>query len=233
MIKTIVGNIRKGKTSFLVCSVLKNCLNTEKLAKYKKSNQKLILDGFKLSKKNEFGLYSCSTLNIEYNDSHLIDLKSVKIDVKKLYLNSGLYIRPQSTIAIEEAQRFFPCREFSKFTTLQSLFFQTSGHYGLDIFLDTQDLTNLDKNIRNITQIVDIKSFEIYNKLGNRINIANQNNFNKIIYYVIEYDNIQDYTAKKSGINKKYTFYINPFLCYNSFNQDKAFYPTDKNTLIT
>lgn len=228
MIKTIVGNIRKGKTSFLVCSVLKNCLNAEKLTKFKKSKNKLINEGYKINTKNEYGLYVCPSLDISFKDNHYISFSGVKIDVKNLYLASGLYILPNSTIAIEEGQRYFPCREFSKFSTLQSLFFQTSGHYGIDIFIDTQDITNLDKNIRNITEIVDIKSFEIYNKLNKKINIANQNNFNFIVYNVVEYDNITDYLNRKNGNNKKYKFYINPFECYNSFNQDKAFYPEEK-----
>lgn len=231
MINCIVGNIRKGKTSFLVCSVLKNCLSAEKLSNFKKSKQNLINNGFKISEKNAFGLYSCDTLNIEYNDYNYINFKSVKIDVKKLYLNSGLYILPHSTISIEEAQRFFPCREFSKFSTLQSLFFQTSGHYNIDIYLDTQDITNIDKNIRNISRITDIKKFDIYNTKNNIVNVA-KNDFFKIVYYVIEYDNITDYTNKKNGENKKYTFYINPFSCYNSFNKDKLFFPTDKNIII-
>lgn len=228
MIKTIVGNIRKGKTSFLVCSALKNCLNTEKLTKFKKTKNKLINEGFKINGKNDYGLYTCPSLEISFKDGHYINFSGVKINVKDLYINSGIYILPNSTIAIEEGQRYFPCREFSKFSTLQALFFQTSGHYGIDIFIDTQDITNLDKNIRNITQIVDIKSFEIYNKLNKKINIANQSNFNYIVYTVIEYDNITDYLNRKNGSTKKYKFFINPFECYNSFNQDRDFYPADK-----
>lgn len=228
MIKTIVGNIRKGKTSFLVCSALKNALNAEKITKFKKTCKKLKNNGFLVNEKNIFGLYSCDTLNINYNDNNFINFSSVKIDVKRLFLGSGLFILPHSTIAIEEGQRFFPCREFSKFSTMQALFFQTSGHYGIDIFIDTQDITNLDKNIRNITEIVEIKSFEIFNKLNQKINIANQNNFNFIVYTVIEYDNVNDYLNKKNGSTKKYKFFINPFQCYNSFNQDKLFLPDEK-----
>lgn len=232
MINTIIGNIRKGKTSFLVCSALKNSLNAEKLTKFKKNKIKLINEGFTMPQNNEFGLYSCNTLEINYNDYKYINFKSVKIDVKRLFLGSGLYILPNSTIAIEEAQRYYQCREFTKFSTLQALFFQTSGHYGIDIFLDTQDITNLDKNIRNITQITEIKRFEIYNKNNTLINIANQNNFYKIVYYVKEFNNIIDYGNGKNETEKKYTFYINPFICYNSFNQDKTFYPEDKTTPI-
>ena len=47
MINCIVGNIRKGKTSFLVCSVLKNCLSAEKLSNFKKSKQNLINNSIK------------------------------------------------------------------------------------------------------------------------------------------------------------------------------------------
>ena len=92
-------------------------------------------------------------------------------------------------------------------------------------------IINFDKNIRNISRITDIKKFDIYNTKNNIVNVA-KNDFFKIVYYVIEYDNITDYTNKKNGENKKYTFYINPFSCYNSFNKDKLFFPTDKNIII-
>lgn len=229
MIKAFIGDIRVGKTSLMVLTALSTALSPQKRAKRDAETNRLIKRGYAVKKEN-YGLYS--NLSINYDDGRYIKFNSINIEPKKLYIGSDQYIRAHSTIAIEEVQRYFPCREFSKFTTAQSLYFQTSGHYGIDIYLDTQDITNVDKNVRNLCKICYVRRREIYNVRGALISTATPLNFGNIKFYVTEYDNLRQFEAGKSAAEKKIEYSINPFELYNSFSRDPEFYPADLKTPV-
>ncbi|MCL2850875.1 MAG: hypothetical protein FWE01_00750 [Firmicutes bacterium] len=75
------------------------------------------------------------------------------------------FLPPYSTLFITEGQDFFDSRNYTKFTRAQSSFFEQHGHNHLDIYIDVQRYDLIDKNIRNLAQIIEIQSKEtLYNE---------------------------------------------------------------------
>lgn len=166
--------------------------------------------------------------NINFDNHRGITLKSTRIDPRALLIGSrAAFIRPFSTIAIPEAQTYFNARAFQKFTPEQARFFQTSGHFGIDIMLDTQDLETLDKTIRGLCEIYEIKERKIYNDRGKEVERAEPRDVSKIEFY---YNYFQSQNgAPKAGM---YTIDFNVYECYNSFENYEDYLPVDKSCPI-
>ena len=77
------------------------------------------------------------------------------------------FIPPHSVICITEGQEFFDSRRYKDFKPTQSRFFERHRHIGYDIFIDVQRYDLIDKNIRELAEIIEIQGKrDIRDKFG-------------------------------------------------------------------
>ena len=226
MICLFCGQIRKGKTSLMTYCGIRNAQDTEKRQKMRAACKSLAARGFKVST-DKYALYS--DYNIHYDNYHGEIINAQKIN--PLDIGSTLFIRPHSTLLISETQGYFNARRALTFTPKQALFFQTSGHFGVDIFLDCQDIETVDKTIRNLATIIEVKEKKIFDKAGKLTDYADARNFSRIEWKVIEYSGAL-FFDKQKGKEKIYKSNFNVFDCYNSFERFDNFLPIEKNQII-
>lgn len=230
MITVITGKIRAGKTSFMTAKAIENAQDPEKRGRMLLEVSKLRQRGYAVTEAKH-ALYA--NYNIKYDNHRGIVFEAVKIDPRRLLIgdkdkkNKPAFVRPYSTIAISEAQTYFNARTFQKFTPEQARFFQTSGHFGVDIMLDTQDIETLDKTIRGLCDIYEIKERRIFNDRGREVQKAEPRDVSKIVFYYDYYQNQNG--APKPG---SYTIDFNVYECYNSFENYNDYLPENKIGLI-
>lgn len=228
MITAITGKIRVGKTSFMTAKAVLNALDPEKRSKMLLEVSKLRARGYTVTE-NKFALYA--NYGITHDTHRGTVFSAVRIDPLKLAIRSRAakaqqditYIRPHCTIAIAEAQTYFNARTFQKFTPEQARFFQTSGHFGVDMYLDTQDFETLDKTIRGLCDIYHINERRIFDDKGRQVNRAEPRNVSRIIWYY-------DYYQNENGAPKPGSFEIdfNVYEDYNSFECYEDYLPENK-----
>lgn len=226
MIYLFCGDIRAGKTSLMTYKGILNALNPEKRAKMRAACKSLTADGFEVNG-DKYALYS--DYNIIYDNMHGDILMSTKIN--PLEIGESVFIRPHSTLLISEFQGYFNSRRSMALEPRQALFFQTSGHFGVDLYLDCQDIDNVDKVIRNISKIIKVTRRTVYDARGKVTEWANSRNFSKIVWDTIEYESAANYDIKKGKL-KTVTAPFNVFECYNSFERFENFLPKDKTKKI-
>lgn len=221
MITVICGKIRVGKTSFMTAKAIEAARGGEKRREMLNAVAHLKKSGFAVSTA-DYALYS--NYAIKFDNHRGENLQSIRIDPHKLFIgDEATYIRPYSVIAISEAQTYFNARNFQKFSAEQARFFQTSGHFGVDIMLDTQDIETLDKTLRGLCEIYEITERRIYNNRGQPVETAEHRDVSKITF---KYLYREDITAKpRSGV---YTIDYNVYECYNSFDNYRDYLPADK-----
>lgn len=226
MIKLFCGDIRAGKTSLLTYLGIMNALNPEKRAKMRAACKSLSARGFAVSAE-KYALYG--DFSVTYDNMHGDVLKSRVIN--PLEIGKTVFIRPHSTLLISEFQSYFNARRSMALEPKQALFFQTSGHFGVDLFLDCQDIDNVDKVIRNISHIIKVHKRTVYDGRGHICEWANSRNFSKIVWDITEYDSAAEFDRNK-GKNKTIISKFNIYDCYNSFERFDNFLPPDTNEII-
>lgn len=222
MIYLFCGDIRAGKTSLLTYLGILNALNAEKRAKMRAACKSLIADGFDVSTE-KYALYA--DFNVLYDNMHGDILRAVK--VAPLEIGKTVFIRPHSTLLISEFQSYYSARRSMALDPRTALFFQTSGHFGVDLFLDCQDIDNVDKVIRNISKIIQVHRRTVYDGRGRVTSWADSRDFTKIVWDITEYENAAAFDKGK-GRARSITSNFNVFDCYNSFERFNNFLPPDK-----
>lgn len=226
MLTIVIGEIRVGKSAYMTARGIEKAKDREKTKKRYLSILDLKHNGYKFSE-NKYALYSDYSINFKnYKD----DIKSVIIDPKKLF-SGDLFLQPHSTMCIQEGQIYFNSRAWQSFGPDQSRFFQTSGHFGIDIFIDTQDVDNIDKTIRQISKIILIKKRIVYDEYGHIVEKARTHFVSKITWQTIEYETYNKYLAGK-GKKRDYSINYNIYDCYNPFERFKDYLPKDKTAVI-
>ena len=226
MIYLFCGDIRAGKTSLLTYLGILNALNAEKRAKMRAACKSLIADGFDVSTE-KYALYA--DFNVTYDNMHGDILRAKKID--PLEIGSSVFIRPHSTLLISESQGYFNARRSMFMTPKQALFFQTSGHFGVDIYLDCQDIENVDKVVRNISKIIQVHGRTVYDGRGRVTSWADSRDFTKIVWNITEYESAAAFDKGK-GRARSIVSPFNIFDCYNSFERFNNFLPDKKEIKI-
>ena len=226
MIKLYCGDIRAGKTSLMTYQGILNALNAEKRAKMRAACKSISARGFAVSSE-KYALYA--DYNITYDNMHGDVLHGRKIN--PFEIGDKTFIRPYSTLLISESQGYFNSRRSMFMSPKNALFFQTSGHYGIDIYLDCQDIDNVDKIIRNISKIIEVKQRTVYDARGHVCEWADSRDFLKITWDVIEYGGAKEFERGR-GQKKVITSNFNVFDCYNSYERFDDFLPPDKQTII-
>lgn len=226
MIKLYCGDIRAGKTSLMTYQGILNALNAEKRAKMRAACKSLSARGFAVCA-DKYALYA--DYNIVYDNMHGDVLRAQKIN--PLEIGRSVFIRPHSTLLISEFQGYFNARRSMSLEPKTALFFQTSGHFGVDLYLDCQDIDNVDKVIRNISHITKVHNRTVYDARGKVTDYADARNFSRIIWNITEYENAAEFDGGK-GHNKTITADFNIFDCYNSFERFDNFLPTNKDDIL-
>lgn len=203
----------------MTAKAILNALDRAKSAERRRAVSLLEKKGYNVSRA-DFALYS--NYKIKYVERDVM-LHSITIDPRRLFLgNDATYLRPYSTLAISEAQTYFNARTFQNFTPEQARFFQTSGHFGIDIFLDTQDIETVDKIIRGLCDVYEIQSRTIYDNAGRKVDRAEPRNVSRIVF---EYLYFQDVNAKPRAESLTIHFNVfeayNPFACYYDYLPEK------------
>lgn len=225
MLTVITGKIRIGKTSFMTAKAIERARNTAKRLEMRRAVSELKRKGFNVSTA-DYALYA--NYRIKFDDHRGATFESERIEPKRLFIgDNATFIRPFSVLAISEAQTYFNARHFQTFTAEQARFFQTSGHFGVDILLDTQDIDTLDKTLRGLCEIYEIKSRTIYDNRGRVTERAEPRDVSRIVF---KYSYRNDVNARAQ--HGTYIIDYNVFECYNSYECYNDYLPADKKGII-
>lgn len=99
--------------------------------------------GFSMQKNRKINPYK-----LGYKEGNAFD--------KDLHLNI-----PHEVIAITEAQRYLNSRRSANFPDWQSRWYESLGHNGITVMLDTQRPTLIDKNVRELSIFIEIRELLI------------------------------------------------------------------------
>lgn len=137
------------------------------------------------------------------------------------------YIAPYGELHITEGQRYWDSRESSTLPDHVSRWFETHGHFHLDIYIDVQRAKLIDKNIRALAKkIIEVQKMVHVKDVYGRIL--------RTIWYCKEFKSSGDYETYEDGGYAPYvtTRYINEgniFDSYNSRSCESDFVPRDGN----
>lgn len=227
MIYILCGDIRIGKTCLMTYLATQKAQDAAKNAKMREKVANLLQRRFNVVKE-PYALYA--DYNITYDNMHGRTIKSKIIDPLKI--GKSLFIRPYSTIAINEGQTYFHSHEWQQFTPKQAKFFQTSGHYGLDIYFDTQNLNLIEGSIRGIAKIIEVKNLTIFDARKRKTVFADKYDFSYMTWDIVFYNHATDYERQKEGKRQKITAKYNVFDTYNSYEHYDDFLPENKDDII-
>lgn len=133
---------------------------------------------------------------------------------------------PYSSFHIMEGQIYYNSRKSKGFRACISRLFENHRHNHYDIYIDAQRAGLIDLNIREIATVV-------YFMLGVEHDYDDRGNIVKSTWQYYLFDCIADYdsyiaTKKTNNEIETATFEGNIFNCYNSYENQRAFYSTDK-----
>ena len=163
MITIIFGPPRAGKTALMVYM-----LNDVAFDYERNRNMRKFIEKKNLEKNwNVQAPIHCTSANFEitfrkqgYNPRY-----ARVIDPNRLGFYNGNnnphFIMPYETFGIMEAQGYYNSRNFANFPEWKSNLFEQHGHLHLDFVLDTQRPGLIDVNIRELSNFIEIRSFEV------------------------------------------------------------------------
>ena len=162
MITIIFGPPRIGKTAFMVHQLNIAAFDYERNRAMQKALEFKNANGFNLTIPKH-----CASANfdIRFRKPGYYPREARIIDPKKLGFGGPdrktHFLLPYETIGIMEAQEFFNSRRYSEFEPWQSNLFEQHGHNNLRFLLDTQRPGLIDKNIREISNFIEIRSLDV------------------------------------------------------------------------
>lgn len=135
-------------------------------------------------------------------------------------------ILPYSELHITEGQRYWDSRESATMPDYVSRWFETHGHFWLDIFIDVQRGKLIDLNIRELAKkIIEVQKM-----------VNEKDAYGRILqttWHCRVFDNSQDYETYIEGGKARYrdTTYTHEgdiFKCYNSRSCKEDFVPSEE-----
>lgn len=226
MITLIDGLPRVGKTSLVTALAIISAQDLERRRKRNFAVLNLRRRGYTVAE-SDYALYA--EFNIKHEDPCGRQINSILIEPERL--GRDIYIRPYSTIAISEMQAYFSARAWQRFTLEQQIFFQTSGHFGLDIIGDAQHVDHIEERIRSIAQVIHVEKRTSYNSEGKPTDHVSRFDCSKIVWDVVRFENFKAYERGK-GKRDKIQIDFCVFECYNNEERFDNYLPVDKNILI-
>lgn len=133
------------------------------------------------------------------------------------------YIAPYGELHVTEGQDYWNSRDSAKFPRYVSMWFETHGHFNLDIYIDVQRAKLIDLNIRKLaTKIIEVR------KMVHTVDARNK--ILRTAWYCKEFANTQDYETYDSGgyapyITTRYVYEGNIFENYDSRSCEGDFVP--------
>lgn len=226
MIYLLCGDIRKGKTALMTYLSIMNTFDGSKAAKRAEKLRELKQENFIILNEN----------NAFYADYKIKYVRKEKTLAESLVIvpqdiGSGVFLKPYSTLCIQEFQSIFGSRNWQHFGL--SSFFQMSGHFGIDIFIDCQNPRTVELNVRSIAKIIEVNKMTAYNAAHHPSDNVKKKNFSEIVWDVTEFENIRLYEERKGGEKKVYKSNFNIFDCYNPYEKYRSFLPPDKSKPIS
>lgn len=235
MLNLVCGDaVGIGKTGVMTALAIADATDREKNKLRAEAVKDLRADGFNISR-DYYALYSNYPIHREFYERNLESITLTNDEISRLSRigdPDGIFIRPFSTLAIMEAQTVFSARNWQQFTPKQSEFFQTSRHYGIDIFLDTQDADNIEKTLRYLCRVIYVHKRTIYDAKGKKVATADKYNLSRIEWDITSFERFKWYEKGVNGVDGKVSIDYNIFDCYNPFENYKNYLPLDKKTLI-
>lgn len=221
-----------GKTGLMTALAINDATNEDKNSQRADAVKGLRDDGFNVTR-NYYALYSNYKIHREFYKRNLdaIVIKNMQ-KVARLGDPDGIFLRPYSTLVVMEAQKEFNARKWQEFTPDQSAFFQTSRHYGIEIFLDSQDAENIEKTLRTLCRVIYVNSRKIYDGKGREVETADKYDLSRIEWDVTIYDRYRWYEKDVNGKKQKISIDYNIFDCYNPYENYYDYLPKNKKTLI-
>lgn len=135
------------------------------------------------------------------------------------------FILPYGELHITEGQRYWDSRESASLPDHVSRWFETHGHFNLDIYIDVQRAMLIDKNIRALSKkIIEVQKMVHVKDVYGRIL--------RTVWYCREFSSSAEYETYVNGGYAPYrvTRYTNEgniFECYNSRSCKQDFVPPE------
>ncbi len=230
MIVIITGKPRVGKTALNTFFAKCSCLSRGAVRLRRSIAEINLLNEYRI---NKLGLPNKTPIYTNYEAHFSAGYKKefVPYWVDPYYLglpNSDgpvQHILPYGELHITEGQRYWDSRESATFPDYVSRWFETHGHFWLDVIIDVQRGKLIDVNIRALAKkIIDVQRM---------VNVKDA--YGRILqstWYCYEFDNSQDYETYCEGGNAcyretSYTHVGNIFKCYNSRSCKEDFVPAE------
>lgn len=228
MITIIFGAIGAGKTALLTYILWKYAFDKER-----NRQMRLAIKAQNVAKDLSLSIpphcvaanYSCTFRKFGYSPRH-----NRVIDPSRLGIydeSSGVkphFNFPYEVIGIDEAQRWFCGKGKEYLKPWQSRFFELHRHTHLDILLACQRAILIDKNIRDLSQGIEVKKIKLktdrYGNISKVIWTVNVINEGEIDYYLSASKKDQKKYYKKELFKANF----NIFDMYNSFSCESEFY---------
>jgi len=179
VIRILCGEPGVGKTSFLSNIASTAMFDRQRYKRTRNAIQRKIDGGFPYTIPPQHSVYTnfhCVGRKWRYHPRqswHIDPSRLGLMDKTNFDPNTHLplvdvqFIPPHSVICITEAQEHFDSRAYRNFKPFQSRFFERHRHNGLDIWLDVQRHDLIDKNIRELAEIVEIvRKQDVTSELG-------------------------------------------------------------------
>ena len=225
MITIIFGPPRIGKTAFLVHQLNLAAFDYERNRAMQRVIEEKNKNGFNLT----VPTHSVSAnFDVTFREYGYRERKARYINPYRLgFANDKVrthFTLPYETIGIMEAQKYFNSRSYKDFKDWQSRFYEQHGHNNINILLDTQRPGLIDKNIRELSNFVEIRELNVKKNRNGK--------FDCIVWKIRTIDNyglLEKYLA--SGKKDRSCFKegkvfseINVFELYDSYNCEPKFY---------
>lgn len=135
------------------------------------------------------------------------------------------YIFPYGELHITEGQRYWDSRESASLQDHVSRWFETHGHFYIDVYIDVQRAKLIDKNIRALAKkIIEVQKMVHVKDVYGRIL--------RTVWYCREFSSSADYETYADGgyapyVTTRYMHEGNIFECYNSRSCKGDFVPPE------
>lgn len=226
MITIIYGPIRRGKTGLMTYLSTLLVLDRGKAARRAARIAELKARGYHF----EDGDALYADYDISVDRKHGRGVVQSKI-VDPLKLGESVFIKPHSVLAVQEAQTYYSSAAWQRFRAHQAAYFQTSGHYGIDIFLDCQSISNIAPDIRSIATFIEVLKSTAYDAAGRPSDNVTRKDFTRVEWLIKRYETERDVAAGR-GVKDRIVSDLNIYEAYDAYGHFDAYLPPDLETII-
>ena len=226
MITIIFGSIRVGKTALMTYLSTRLALDPSKAARRARKIAEYKARGFHFA--DGSALYADYDISVDLKHGRGV-VQSKVID--PLQLGDSVFIKPHSVLAVQEAQTYYSSTGWQRFRAHQAKYFQTSGHYGIDIFLDCQSTNNIVPDIRSIATFIEVLEGTAYDAAGRPSENVTRKDFSRVVWLIKRYQTERDVIAGR-GVKDKIVTDLNVYAAYDPYSRADDYLPPDPKITI-